>query len=225
MDLWSVISLLLIALISTLLVLVRQIRLQRALRRLLARLLALFRSRSRMAALTLLCCALAGCDDRERQLRSWQQEQVAQVQRHAQQNADTTRALVSAQAESRHEFLSLERDLAQRRNTLETDRQAVAAARERVPLVANLLQNGGTIALGTLALLICGYLLVASGRADPSIELEEELLLELAGESTLLNPVTQALTSDKSPKLSGSSDHALELSTPTLAGPDTCPTS
>ena len=45
MELWIVIALLLIALVTTLLVLVRQIRLQRALRRLLARLLKLWRTR------------------------------------------------------------------------------------------------------------------------------------------------------------------------------------
>ncbi len=46
MELWIVIALLLIALVTTLLVLVRQIRLQRALRRLLARLLNLWRTRN-----------------------------------------------------------------------------------------------------------------------------------------------------------------------------------
>ncbi len=45
MELWIVIAMLLIALVTTLLVLVRQIRLQRALRRLLARLLNLWRTR------------------------------------------------------------------------------------------------------------------------------------------------------------------------------------
>ena len=45
MELWILIALLLIALVTTLLVLVRQIRLQRALRRLLARLLNLWRTR------------------------------------------------------------------------------------------------------------------------------------------------------------------------------------
>jgi hypothetical protein len=45
MELWIVIALLLIALVTTLLVLVRQIRLQRALRRLLSRLLNLWRTR------------------------------------------------------------------------------------------------------------------------------------------------------------------------------------
>lgn len=45
MELWIVIALLLIALVTTLLLLVRQIRLQRALRRLLARVLNLWRTR------------------------------------------------------------------------------------------------------------------------------------------------------------------------------------
>jgi len=212
-------------LVATLLALVRQIRLQRALRRLLARLLQLCKSRSSVVGVILCSVLLTGCDEREQQLHRWQQEQVAQVQQHAQQNADATRALITAQAESRREFFGLERDLAQRRDALEADRQAVAAARQRVPLLANFLQGSGLVVLGALALLICGYLLVAARRNDPGSELEETLLLELGGESTLLTASSTALPSEEALQLANSATPAVEIPISSLTGPDSCPTS
>jgi len=86
--------------------------------------------------LLLLLTLSVGCDDREQQLRTWQQAQVTQIQRHAQENAATTNSLVAAEAESRRQFLSMEQDLQNQRNVLEQDRQAVASARERLPLLA-----------------------------------------------------------------------------------------
>ena len=41
---------------------------------------------------------LSGCDDRERQLRTWQQEQAAELQRQSQDNTAAARALVEADA-------------------------------------------------------------------------------------------------------------------------------
>lgn len=150
MELWIVIAMLLIALVTTLLVLVRQIRLQRT--------APFTRTYSTFGepvmppivrlTLLLLLILLVGCDDREQQLRTWQQEQVTQTQRHAQENAATTHALVAAEAESRRQFLELEQDLQNQRNVLEQDRQAVATAHERVPLLAVALQGTGAVLLG-----------------------------------------------------------------------------
>lgn len=226
MEPWFVVALLIMALVATLLALVRQIRLQRALRRLLSRLLHLWKAR-RLVSLVLFTLLAAGCDDKERQLRIWQQEQVAQVQQHAQQNADTTRALVSSQAESRREFLSLERDLARSRDTLEADRQAVAAARQRLPLLATALQGIGAILLGILALGVCGYLLVSARQTDPSGELEETLLLELAGESALFEESPTALSSlTTTPELITTESSSVTDSSLTIpAGSPPCPTS
>lgn len=135
----------------------------------------------------LLLILLVGCDDQEQQLRIWQQEQVTQIQRHAQANAATTSALVVAEAESRRQFLGMEQDLQNQRNVLEQDRQAVATARERVPLLAAALQGTSAVLLGILALGVTGYLLTRAHRDDGAAELEESLLMELSSESVLFH--------------------------------------
>ena len=144
--------------------------------------------------LLLLLTLLVGCDDKEQQLRTWQQEQVTQIQRHAQENAATTHALVAAEAESRRQFLELEQDLQNQRNTLEQDRQAVATARERVPLLAVALQGTSAVLLGILALGVTGYLLTRAQHDDGAAELEETLLMELSSESVLFPPLPSALS-------------------------------
>lgn len=143
--------------------------------------------------LLLLLILLVGCDDREQQLRTWQQEQVTQVQRHAQENAATTHALVTAEAESRRQFLEMEQDLQNQRNVLEQDRQAVATARQRVPLLAAALQGTSAVLLGILALGVTGYLLTRAQRDDGATELEETLLMEFSSESMLFHEFPSAL--------------------------------
>ena len=143
--------------------------------------------------LLLLLTLLVGCDDREQQLRIWQQEQVTQIQRHAQENAATTNALVAAEAESRRQFLGMEQDLQNQRNVLEQDRQTVATARERVPLLAAALQGTSAIVLGILALGVTGYLLTRAERDDGAAELEETLLMELSSESVLFHELPSTL--------------------------------
>ena len=143
--------------------------------------------------LLFLLILLVGCDDQEQQLRTWQQEQVAQIQRHAQENAVTTNALVAAEAESRRQFLELEQYLQNQRNVLEQDRQAVATARERVPLLAAALRGTSAVLLGILALGVTSYLLTRAQRDDGAVELEETLLLELSSESVLFPPLPSAV--------------------------------
>ena len=143
--------------------------------------------------LLLLLTLLVGCDDKEQQPRTWQQEQVTQIQRHAQENAATTNALVAAEAESRRQFLGMEQDLQNQRNMLEQDRQAAAAARERVPLLAAALQGTSAVLLGILALGVTGYLLTRAHRDDGASELEETLLMELSSESVLFQQLPSAL--------------------------------
>ncbi len=225
MELWFAIALLLMALIATVLALVRQIRLWRALRQLLTRLLKVWHSRGRATSLLLLL--LTGCDAQQRQLHTWQQEQVAEVQLQAQHNAETTRSLVGAQAENQREFLRLQQDLARQREALEADRQAVALARQRLPLVAAAFEGAAATVLGILALGVAGYLLLNAGRAEPSAEIEEVLLLEIAGESNLLRKQLPALSVPSgSPAISP--PEAQPYADPpltSLLGDDTCPTS
>lgn len=177
--------------------------------------------------LLLLLTLSAGCDDKEQQLRTWQQEQVTQIQRHAQENAATTNALVAAEAESRRQFLEMEHDLQNQRNVLEQDRQSVATARERVPLLAAALQGSSAILLGILALGVTGYLLTRAQSDNGAGELEETLLLELSSESVLFQQLPPALLGPTPiAALTAADDVASsESSTTNSSGDVPCPTS
>lgn len=143
--------------------------------------------------LALLLTMCVGCDDEEKKLREWQQQQVDQLQRQAQENSAAARALVEADAASRRQFVALEqsvqaerRDLSGQYTALDADRKAVAAARERVPLLATALQGLAALALGSAALWVCCRLLSRMPDDAGAAELEETLILSLAGESDLL---------------------------------------
>jgi hypothetical protein len=119
-----------------------------------------------------------GCDDEEEKLRTWQQEQVNQLQQQSQENSAAARALVEADAESRRQFLALEQ-------SVHEERREVAAARERVPLLATAFQGLAALALGISALWVCNRLLGRLSADDDAAELEETLILSVAGESDL----------------------------------------
>lgn len=129
--------------------------------------------------LLLLCCL--GCDN-EQKMRDWSRENSAAAQ-----------ALVEADAESRKQFTTLQQSVQVERQTLadghtalEADRKEVAAARERVPLLATALQGLAALALGTAALWVCVRLLGNLPDDQGAAELEESLILTLTGESNLL---------------------------------------
>jgi hypothetical protein len=133
-----------------------------------------------MFSFLVVCCF--GCDDEEQKMRDWSRENSAAAQ-----------ALVEADAESRKQFTALQQSVQAERQTLadgftalEADRQAVAAARERVPLLATALQGLAALALGAAALWVCARLLGSSPNDQGAGELEETLVLTLAGESNLL---------------------------------------
>lgn len=141
-------------------------------------------------SLVLVICL--GCHEEETKLRAWQQQQVDLLQRQSQENSVAARALVEADAQSRRQFVALEQSLqAERRQwadqytALEADRKAVAAARERVPLLATALQGLAALALGIAALWVCGRLLGRMSSDDDVGQLEETLILSLAGETDL----------------------------------------
>lgn len=130
--------------------------------------------------LVLLMCI--GCDDEEQKMREWSRENSAAAQ-----------ALVEADAESRKQFTALQQSVQTERQTLadghtalEADRKAVAAARERVPLLATVFQGLAAMALGAAALWVCVRLLGNLTNDQGTAELEETLILTLAGESNLL---------------------------------------
>ncbi len=177
--------------------------------------------------LLLLLILLVGCDDQEQELRTWQREQVTQIQRHAQENAATTNALVAAEAESRRQFLELEQDLQNQRNVLEQDRQAVATARERVPLLAVALQGTSAVLLGILALGVTGYLLTRAQSDNGAGELEETLLMELSNETVLFPALRTAVSApDSVPALTAANEvTSSEPSTTNPSGDIACRTS
>lgn len=144
--------------------------------------------------LLILTLSVVGCDNEEKKLRTWQQEQVDQLQRQSQENSGASRALVEADAESRRQFVALEqsvqaerRELSGQYSALEADRKEVAAARERVPLLATAFQGLAALALGAAALWVCSRMLGRLSTDDDTGELEETLILSLAGESDLLS--------------------------------------
>lgn len=133
-----------------------------------------------------------GCDGEERKLRTWQQNQVDQLQRQAQENSAAARALVEADAESRRQFVELEQSVQAERKTLveqytalDADRKDLTAARERVPLLATAFQGSAAVLLGIGALWICSRLLGRLASDDGAAELEDALILSVAGESEL----------------------------------------
>ena len=132
----------------------------------------------RRVLLVFMILFLVGCDDEEQKLRNWQQEQVAQLQQQSQENSAAARALVEADAESRRQFLALEQ-------SVHEERREVAAARERVPLLATAFQGLAALALGISALWVCNRLLGRLSADDDAAELEETLILSVAGESDL----------------------------------------
>jgi hypothetical protein len=143
-------------------------------------------------SISLLVVFFVGCDEQETKLRAWQQQQVDLLQRQSQENSTAARALVEADAQSRRQFVALEqavqaerRQWADQYTALEADRKAVAAARERVPLLATALQGLATLALGIAALWVCGRLLGRMSSDDDVAQLEETLILSLAGETDL----------------------------------------
>ncbi|MBA4017576.1 MAG: hypothetical protein C0483_10425 [Pirellula sp.] len=134
-----------------------------------------------------------GCDERETELRQWQRREVEKLQQQSRDNSAASRALVEADAESRRQFVALEQGVQAERKSLtdqytalDADRKDVAAARERVPLLATALEGTAAVTLGVLALLICWRLLGRLSTDDGSPELEEALILSVAGEADLL---------------------------------------
>lgn len=133
---------------------------------------------------------LSGCDERERQLRTWQQDQVAELQKQSQENTAAARALVEADAASRRQFVELEqglqaerRELTEQYAAVDADRKALTVARERVPLLATAFQGLAALLLGLAALVVCGRLLGRSAEVGEMTELEETLILTVAGET------------------------------------------
>ncbi len=152
---------------------------------------------------------MIGCSD-ERQLRQWQQQQVEQLQEQAQQNAEASRTLVETDSKARQELVAMQRDLqtdqhemARQRDLLDADRKDVAEARERVPLLATALQGLAGLLLCGVALAVCSYLLRGLSKDTGAEELEDLLVLDIAGETQVFAPpsMTSLTTTNPAPVL------------------------
>ena len=120
--------------------------------------------------------ALAGCDSPDEKLASMatenakrqaQQSQVmVQLQQHV---AEGTKQLVSTEAESRRQWIRIKRDIEQKaaeigrqRDALEAERRAIAAQRNRDPIIAAAIESIGLIVACLIPLCVAWHALHVS---------------------------------------------------------------
>jgi hypothetical protein len=130
----------------------------------------------------------------ERQLEL-QSEQNRQLHKLHSELAEGSRNLVEADAEARHELVTLQRDLqanqgevGRQRDLLETERRALASQRQLAPIVAAAISQIGLLAACLLPLILCWYLLRQPERAGDDPAMAEFLLEDLLAHQPLLLP-------------------------------------
>ncbi len=124
------------------------------------------------ALIALVIISLVGCDEDERLVQLSEKaadRQAAQNQEMTKLNrevAESTKRLVTADAESRKELVSLQRDLqveqseiGDQRDQLEAERKQIAEQRHRDPIIANAITGIGVLLACLAPLLLCWYLL------------------------------------------------------------------
>lgn len=128
-----------------------------------------------------------------------QAEQNHQMAQQSQQVAEATRSLVEADARARAELIEAqhsleagiqaERDkLDQQRQALEQDRQSVAAARVREPIIAQAIGAAACLLAVMACVVFCIYLVRATSNAPAELELNELLLTELLTDNPAFLP-------------------------------------
>jgi hypothetical protein len=73
--------------------------------------------------------------------------------------AEGSKQLVEAVAESRQEHNAMQRELQQQRDSLDSERRAIAVTRNRESLLVPFLSTAGVFVVATLPLVLCWYLL------------------------------------------------------------------
>lgn len=158
-----------------------------------------------LCLIVLLLAALAGgCETNDQRLvdvtREASQRQADQNREIAHQNrqiAETTKQLVEADAKSRQELVSLERDLqtervtiGRQRDQLEAERQKIAGDRRWDSATGGALDNAAMVVAALLPLILCWHLLHRSHRHDAEVEVEigEILTAEIVSDHPLLLP-------------------------------------
>jgi hypothetical protein len=178
--------------------------------------------RLKILPFTILILTTLGCRGaNEEQLRHWQQAQVDQLNRQAQENSAAAQALVTADARAREEMIALERDLqaersenSRQRELLEDERKTLAQQRQQAPVIAAALQSAGIVLLCALPLVVCWLLLRNLAGDVAGKELEDLLILNLAQQSDRLPPSHQLASPAAVSAMTDESEEPLEHDEP-----------
>jgi multidrug efflux pump subunit AcrA (membrane-fusion protein) len=153
---------------------------------------------------------LSGCEnDSDQQLVNMAEQSLAtqarqneQLAEQSQRIADASRDLVAADAQARQELIeaqaklqtALQADRAlldEQRDALELERQAVARARHRDPILAAALGSLGLLVACALPLFLAGYILYCANRPSIDHEILNELLItDLVAEQPRMLPIS-----------------------------------
>lgn len=150
-----------------------------------------------------------------------QARQNEQLAEQSQRIADASRDLVAADAQARQETIeaqaklqtALQTDRAiidEQRDALEQERQAIARARQRDPILAAAIGSLGLLMACAMPLLLAGYVLYCANRPSIDHEILNELLItDLVAEQPRLLPVSIA-----TPRLEHHGDSTEQTATP-----------
>ena len=116
--------------------------------------------------------------------------------RHAAQQSLQSRQMADLQKQWQTERTQLN----EQRDRLEAERQEIAVQRQREPLIAESIQQVGTLALCLLPLIVCALLLRKSNEPDDGNVIAETLVSDLmSAKPTLFVPVLPAPSSNDKP--------------------------
>ncbi len=138
------------------------------------------------ALILLILIGISGCGDENDRVAQIalqsSQRQAAQNQEMAQLNrevAEGTRRLTEERGEADRQMLALEDNLQKQRDELEIERRQIAAARNRESLLVPMLKSSGMLAVCSLPLVLCWYLLHGLGRESSEAAISQLLVEEL----------------------------------------------
>jgi hypothetical protein len=162
--------------------------------------------------------AVIGCDEDKRvaeiaeQAAKRQAEQDLEMARLNREVAEGTKRLVDASAVATDKTLSMQQDLQEQHNQLDSERQKLAAERNRESVLVPMLQTLGILIACSLPLVLC-WKLLAGFSTDPEADTICEILAEeLAADRSPLFPPADGLAALP--------DHSLPRATALLAEAD-----
>ena len=142
-----------------------------------------------MLALVLGCQKTSATSEHERKV-------LELANRHAEQQSLQSRQMAELQKQWQTERTQLN----EQRDRLEVERQELAIQRQREPLIAESIQQVGTLALCLLPLIVCALLLRRSNEPEDGNAIAETLVTDLmSAKPTLFAPALPAPTSDDKP--------------------------